>query len=157
MNTVGRMRREIGIAVALAAINLAGCGGSLTTPDAAGGAGGGTGGTGGIRWDAGSDLSDAIFTFDAYYCNLGLILPAPPVPGASCQYMIPMPTCLGADPSHIGVVVDGIEIPRDTSHMNGWDYLDAEMTAVQIYGPNCDALESGSAPTVVISFKFPLP
>ncbi|HMF42556.1 MAG TPA: hypothetical protein VKQ32_17915 [Polyangia bacterium] len=150
------MNRLIGIAGALAAIGLAACGGSLARPDAAGGTGGSTGGNGGSRWDAGSDLIDAISTVDAYYCNLGLVLPAPPVPGASCQYMIPIPSCLGADPSRIGVVVDGMEIPKDTSHANGWDYVDNEMT-VQIYGPTCDALQSGSATSVVIAFKFPLP
>ena len=37
--------------------------------------------------------------------------------------------------------------------MNGWDYTSDAQTAVQIYGPNCDAIMAGSAQTVQIVFK----
>ena len=42
------------------------------------------------------------------------------------------------DRNHIGVKVNGNELPQDTTHTNGWDYTSDAHTAVQVYGPTCD-------------------
>ena len=47
--------------------------------------------------------------------------------------------------AHISVSVDGAEIPQDPTHLNGWDFVDATQTSVQVYGPACEALMSGAA------------
>ena len=50
-------------------------------------------------------------------------------------------------------MVGGLEIPRDTSHTNGWDLVDSSATAIQIYGPVCDDIESGKVTSVSIVFR----
>ena len=57
------------------------------------------------------------------------------------------------DRAHIGVIVDGKELTKDTNHTNGWDYTSTGMTAVQVYGSTCDAIMNGSAKSVEIVFK----
>ena len=72
----------------------------------------------------------------------------------SCTFSIPNPPPPGTDAAHIGVVINGTtELPKDTSHTNGWDYTSTGMTAVQVYGPTCDAILSNSPPKVEIVFK----
>jgi hypothetical protein len=136
--------------VAVALLSVAGCGGSLAPPDGGGGTGGtGSGGTtgtgGGIALDASSDIARCLAA-----------MPATPIAGTPCQYVIPMP-CDFEDRSHIGVEIDGVEIPRDTTDTNGWDYTDPTFTRIDIHGPTCDALTSGAATTVTIVFRIILP
>jgi hypothetical protein len=72
---------------------------------------------------------------------------------ASCTFPVPAPPNDMTDRAHIGVVVNGVEIPHDTTQTNGWDYTSTGMTAIQIYGPNCNAILSGGTPDVKIVFK----
>jgi len=51
------------------------------------------------------------------------------------------------------VRVDGVEIPRDRQHLNGWDHVDATKMSVEIYGPACEALSSGQPHTVTVFWK----
>ena len=138
--------------VAVALLSVAGCGGSLSPPDGAGGTGGtgGTTGTGGI-----TGIGGAIGPLDARGDITTCVddVPATPVAGTPCRYLIPAPPCDIADPGHIDVKVDGVRIPRDLTDTNGWDYTDATFTAVDIHGPSCDALTSGAATTVTIAFR----
>jgi hypothetical protein len=48
---------------------------------------------------------------------------------------VPDPPNADTDRAHIGVVVNGTELKKDTTHTNGWDYTSTGMTAVQVYGP----------------------
>jgi hypothetical protein len=57
------------------------------------------------------------------------------------------------DRGHIGVIVNGTEISRDPSQTNGWDYTSTGMTAIQIFGPNCNTILNGGTPDVKIVFK----
>ena len=75
------------------------------------------------------------------------------IAGAACEYDVPYPLCDYADVQHIGVVVDGREIPRDPNHENGWDTIDV-MNDIEIYGPSCDALDGGTAGNVTILYKI---
>jgi len=103
-----------------------------------GGSGGGNGGAGGA--------GGAITGMNCFSVGMS----AAPVVAAACQYLIPDPPCSDADRLHIGVLVGGVEIPKDATHTNGWDYVDPTPTAVEIYGPKCDAVDGGAAPTVVV-------
>ena len=62
----------------------------------------------------------------------------------TCVFPVPEPPNTDTDRNHIGVKVNGNELPQDTTHTNGWDYTSDAHTAVQIYGPNCDAIEAGT-------------
>jgi len=71
-----------------------------------------------------------------------------------CILAIPPP--LNSDTtsrSRIRVNVDGADIPRDPSHLNGWDFVDATQTSVEIYGPACEALTTDPPHTVTIAFS----
>lgn len=64
---------------------------------------------------------------------------------AKCTYLTPSAP---SDPSAISVEVDGKSIPRDTSHTNGWDWLDQAYGTLQFFGPACDAASLGVKPTI---------
>jgi len=64
---------------------------------------------------------------------------------AKCTYLTPSaPT----DPSAISVEVDGKSIPRDTSHTNGWDWLDQGYGTLQFFGAACEAASNAAKPTI---------
>ncbi len=64
---------------------------------------------------------------------------------AKCTYLTPSaPT----DPSAISVEIDGKVIPRDTSHTNGWDWLDQAYGTLQFFGTACDAAQTGTTPKI---------
>jgi len=72
---------------------------------------------------------------------------------ASCTFAVPTPPNDMTDRGHIGVIVNGTEISRDPSQTNGWDYTSTGMTAIQIFGPNCNTILNGGTPDVKIVFK----
>jgi hypothetical protein len=49
------------------------------------------------------------------------------------------------DPDNIAVKVNGQKAPKDTSHMNGWDYVGAGHTQVEVFGQWCDQLKAADA------------
>jgi hypothetical protein len=73
---------------------------------------------------------------------------------ASCTFQIGPPpsddgtTSLGM----INVFGDGNEIMRDPSHTDGYDYTDATMQSIQVYGPRCDQIMSGTIRDVAVTF-----
>ena len=71
----------------------------------------------------------------------------------TCVFPVPEPQNSDTDRNHIGVKVNGNEIQQDTTHTNGWDYTSDAHTAVQIYGPHCDAIEAGNVQSVQVVFK----
>jgi hypothetical protein len=135
----------------VAMASLVGCGGSLPSPNGADPAP-----------DAGSAVSDAAPpALDALRIDASggqercaLEIPAPAVSGETCVYAIPSPPCDYADVSHIGIKVDGLEIPHDSLDMDGWDYTEPSLRTFEIYGPSCDALTNGSASDVTIVFRI---
>jgi hypothetical protein len=46
-------------------------------------------------------------------------------------------------------------IPQDVTHANGWDYTDASMTGIQIYGTWCDEITTGDIRVVEAIFGCP--
>jgi hypothetical protein len=71
-----------------------------------------------------------------------------------CTFSLPpAPTNDGTTTrSNIGVSLDGTPIPQDPNHLNGWDYLDASQSSIQLYGPACQAL-AGPPHTLSIVFR----
>jgi hypothetical protein len=60
---------------------------------------------------------------------------------AKCTYLTPSaPT----DPNAISVEVNGKSIPRDTTHMNGWDWVDQAFGELAFFGPSCAAASGGT-------------
>ena len=53
----------------------------------------------------------------------------------------------------IDVFGDGLPIPRDTTHADGWDYTDAAHTMIEVYGPRCDAVKAGTTMNVTVTFR----
>jgi len=74
--------------------------------------------------------------------------------GISPACILAVPPTGDGSPSlvDIDVIVDGITIVRDRSHMNGWDYGDATRTSAEVYGPACEALTAGPPHTATIIF-----
>jgi len=72
---------------------------------------------------------------------------------STCTFSVPEPPNSDTDRSHIGVVVNGVELKRDANHADGWDYTSTGMTAVQIYGSACTGIMNGSITDVKIVFK----
>jgi len=71
----------------------------------------------------------------------------------SCQFEV------GAAPNSmtsndlIDVFGDGMAIPRDTTHTDGWDYSNAAHTAIEVFGPRCDAVKAGTTMNVTVTFR----
>ena len=53
----------------------------------------------------------------------------------------------------IDVYGDSTPIGKDTNHANGWDYTNGTHTAIEVYGPQCDAILSGAIKNVTITFR----
>jgi hypothetical protein len=58
-------------------------------------------------------------------------------------------------PDDVAVKIDGVKVPRDKAHGEGWDY-DADMANVVIYGQTCEQLKGvGATNNVQIIFGCP--
>jgi hypothetical protein len=58
-------------------------------------------------------------------------------------------------PENIAVKVMSVKAPYDTSNGNGWNYTDANHTAVQVYGSWCEMIKTSAANMVQIIFGCP--
>jgi hypothetical protein len=153
---------QIGRAIAAGALPLLlaalGCGGSLTSPDAAGrlddaglsgrggvtgviGAGGAAGaaGGGGAASDAGSDASDD----GSCRATCGFVGGVLAASADACLFTVPCPAI--GDFVRLAVFVDAMALPRDPTHTQGWDYTDATMSAFTLYGQACLDAQAGAA------------
>jgi hypothetical protein len=77
----------------------------------------------------------------------------------TCTFQIgPAPTSDGTtDLKQIVVLGDGNPILRDTTHTNGYDYVDGTMMSIQIYGPLCDQVMTGAIKEVGVNFICLIP
>ena len=58
-------------------------------------------------------------------------------------------------PDDVAVKIDGVKVPRDKTHGEGWDY-DADMANVVVYGQACESLKGiGATNNVKIIFGCP--
>jgi von Willebrand factor type A domain len=66
---------------------------------------------------------------------------------ASCVFPLSEPPPV---PDNIGIKLDGVLLPRDSSRQNGWEYTDASLTAVEVYGPSCGQIQTSARDVQVI-------
>ena len=71
----------------------------------------------------------------------------------SCQFNI------GTAPNNmtsnelIDVFGDNMPIQRDPTHTDGWDYTNAAHTAIEVFGPRCDAVKAGTTTNITVTFR----
>jgi hypothetical protein len=74
---------------------------------------------------------------------------------SNCTYAVPVPSGEEVDPEKVNVVVTTAEgetvVLKDTSQQDGWDYTDDSKTKIEIFGPQCEAINKGTSATVKIA------
>jgi hypothetical protein len=71
----------------------------------------------------------------------------------SCQFNIGTAPNSMTSNDHIDVFGDGMSIPRDKTHTDGWDYSNDAHTAIEVFGPRCDAVKAGTTMNVTVTFR----
>ena len=71
----------------------------------------------------------------------------------SCEYEL---TELPPDPDAVTVTIDGVPVPRSTSHTDGWDYSPDE-SHITFFGSYCEQIQSGASGSVGFSYGCPGP
>jgi hypothetical protein len=71
----------------------------------------------------------------------------------SCQFEIGMAPNSMTTNDLIDVFGDGMPISRDPTHTDGWDYSNAAKTAIEVFGPRCDAIKAGTTVNVTVTFR----
>jgi hypothetical protein len=71
----------------------------------------------------------------------------------SCQFEIGQAPNTMTSNDLIDVFGDGMPIPRDTTHTDGWDYSNAAHTAIEVFGPRCDSVKAGTTVNVTVTFR----
>jgi hypothetical protein len=69
----------------------------------------------------------------------------------SCTFAL---TAVPPNPSLVSVQADGVDVPRDPTHMNGWDFGPGNMSII-LYGSYCSRLQSGQIMNVSATFGCP--
>jgi len=73
---------------------------------------------------------------------------------SSCIFPLDPPPPVKNNPSKLGVYFTSADtkIPNDPTSQNGWTYLNAENTSLQVYGSWCDMIKSAGADKVKIIY-----
>jgi hypothetical protein len=66
----------------------------------------------------------------------------------SCEYLL---STVPEDSDLISVDFDGADVPRTSSHTNGWDY-DPATNVINLYGSYCDQVQSGAIMNVHVEW-----
>jgi von Willebrand factor type A domain-containing protein len=69
----------------------------------------------------------------------------------SCSFMLQM---VPPYPDEVTITANGQTVPRDPTHMNGWDYGPG-MNSIQFYGSYCQSLQNGMVMNVMAVFGCP--
>jgi hypothetical protein len=72
---------------------------------------------------------------------------------ASCKFNVGDAPNSMTSVDQIDVFGDSTLISKDPNHANGWDYTNGTHTAIEVYGPQCDAILSGAIKNVTITFR----
>jgi hypothetical protein len=83
--------------------------------------------------------------------ELDAVLQAITVAITTCVFPLAAPPL---DRDYVGVTVDSRLIPRDPSHVQGWDYT-MNGKSVEIFGSECADLKSGAAMSVGVHYGCP--
>ena len=71
----------------------------------------------------------------------------------SCQFNIGLAPNSMTSNDLIDVFGDGDPIRQDTTHTDGWDYSNPQHTAIEVFGPRCDAVKAGTIMNVTVTFR----
>jgi hypothetical protein len=71
----------------------------------------------------------------------------------SCQFNVGMAPNTMTSKDFIDVFGDGMPIPRDTTHTEGWDYSSDAHTAIEVFGARCAAVKVGTTVNVTVTFR----
>ena len=71
----------------------------------------------------------------------------------SCQFNVGMAPNTMTSNDFIDVFGDGTPIPRDPTHTDGWDYSNPAHTAIEVFGPRCEAVKAGTTMNVTVTFR----
>ena len=76
---------------------------------------------------------------------------------SSCVFPLNPPPAVLNDPNKLGVYFTNsmTKVPYDAGMQNGWAYVDAADSAVQVYGPWCDMIKTSGANKVQIIYGCP--
>jgi len=55
-------------------------------------------------------------------------------------------------PDKVKIYVDGKEVPRDKTKMNGWDYTDSSNKTIELYGAACNTIQDGQEHKITATF-----
>ncbi len=70
----------------------------------------------------------------------------------SCVFEVPY-AGVNADYDRVNFYLDGVPVPRDTDHIDGWDWVNpVTMTEVEFFGSYCDMLKTGQVSDVLVEF-----
>ena len=64
---------------------------------------------------------------------------------ANCMFRV---GCTPGDFSGLAVKANGVELARDQTHTEGWEYTDATMTTIRLFGSACADVTNGARVTV---------
>lgn len=70
-----------------------------------------------------------------------------------CTFAVPPPPNDYTRRDSISVSIGGFDVPRDPGHVEGWDYVDATFTAIELYGTGCDVVKVDRTQPPAISFR----
>jgi hypothetical protein len=91
-------------------------------------------------------------------CALSCVA-APPVAQdaglGACAFSVP--DLGGASREDIEVRADGVGVPLDPTHVNGWAFTDQTTTTFEIAGPTCDAIVAGTVSSICVYCLLFLP
>jgi len=109
---------------------------------------------GGVGFNSGGDGGGASYFAASTATELrSALLAVVDMTGGGCLFEVPPPPSSVVSRSNISLSMDGIAIPRDTTHVAGWDFVSAAQTAVRLYGPPCDAARSARVSSLAVAFR----
>ncbi|MET0384726.1 MAG: vWA domain-containing protein [Polyangiales bacterium] len=68
---------------------------------------------------------------------------------ASCRFPL---ASAPPDPEHVGVQLGTQTVPKDDASQDGWNYVGTTQTEIELFGPACEQVMSGSAQPVNVVF-----
>jgi hypothetical protein len=76
------------------------------------------------------------------------------IAGTISECVFSLPEGEDVDPSKVNVIIETangpVEVYRDVTHVDGWDYTDATQTKIQLFGPPCELYQASAGNRVVI-------
>ena len=76
------------------------------------------------------------------------------IAGVIADCIFDVPEGEDVDPNLVNVTIETangpVEVYKDPSHQDGWDYTDASQSKIQLYGPACDMYKAEQGTTITI-------